>query len=320
MAVFTNVSAEEMTSLLTRYDAGTLLSAKGIAEGVQNSNFLVDTTADRFILTLYEDRVDADDLPFFLALLDHLADRGLPVPRAIRDRAGTQVQRVAGRPACLIEFLTGVSVTMPTAAQTHAAGVALGAVHAALADFTPRRPNALGIAGWNALADRCGPDLDRIQPGLRDRIAQERAFLDAHWPHALPVATVHADLFPDNVLMLGDRVTGLIDFYFACTDLRALDLAVMHAAWCFDTDGGVFHRDRAAALLAGYETTFGLTADERRALPILARGASLRFALTRAWDWLNTPADALVTRKDPAAFIRRLDQYRDGTHQDLFPA
>ena len=320
MAVFTNVSAEEMTSLLARYDAGTLLSAKGIAEGVQNSNFLVDTTGGRFILTLYEARVDADDLPFFLALLDHLADRGLPVPRAIRDRAGVQVQTVAGRPGCLIEFLTGVSVTMPTVAQTRAAGRALGALHVALSDFTPQRPNALGIDGWNALADRCGADLDDIRPGLRARIADERAFLDAHWPHALPVTTVHADLFPDNVLMLGDRVTGLIDFYFACTDLRALDLAVMHAAWCFDPDGRVFHRDRAAALLAGYEETFGLTPAERAALPVLARGASLRFALTRAWDWLNTPADALVTRKDPAAFIRRLDHYRDGAHKDLFPA
>lgn len=320
MAVFTNVSAEEMTILLARYDAGTLLSAKGIAEGVQNSNFLVDTSTNRYILTLYEERVDADDLPFFLALLDHLADRGLPVPRAIRDHAGIQVQTVAGRPGCLIEFLTGVSVTHPTVEQTGAAGKALGAVHAALTDFTPRRPNALGIDGWNALADRCGDDLDRIQPGLRRRIADERAFLDAHWPHTLPVATVHADLFPDNVLMLGDRVTGLIDFYFACTDLRALDIAVMHAAWCFDPDGTRFHPDRAAALLSGYAETFGLTADERAALPILARGASLRFALTRAWDWLNTPPDALVTRKDPAAFLRRLDAYRDTPEKDLFPA
>jgi homoserine kinase type II len=308
-----------MGALLSRYDAGTLLSAKGIAEGVQNSNFLVDTTAGRFILTLYEERVEAADLPFFLSLLDHLADRGLPVPRAIRDRAGAQLQSVAGRPACLIEFLSGVSVTHPTVAQTRAAGRALGALHAALTDFVPRRPNALGIEGWNALAERCGDDLDRILPGLQDRIGQERAFVDAHWPHDLPVATVHADLFPDNVLMLDDRVTGVIDFYFACTDLRALDVAVTHASWCFDPDGRTFHRDRAAALLGGYAETFGLSEAEYAALPVLARGASLRFALTRAWDWLNTPADALVTRKDPAAFVTRMDAYRDLNPKDLFP-
>ncbi|WP_076068679.1 homoserine kinase [Sphingomonas montana] len=319
MAVFTQVSAEEMAALLARYTAGTLLSAKGIAEGVENSNFLVDTTTGRYILTLYEGRVDAADLPFFLSLLDHLADAGLPVPRAIRDRAGVQVQTVAGRPACLIEFLSGVSVTHPTAVQARAAGAALGALHAALRDFAPRRPNALGIAGWNALADRCGDDLDRVIPGLTARVADERAFLDAHWPHALPVSTIHADLFPDNVLMLDDAVTGMIDFYFACTDLRALDVAVTHAAWCFDPDGSVFHRDRAAALLAGYAETFGLTDAERAALPILARGASLRFALTRAWDWLNTPGDALVTRKDPTAFVRRMDAYRDLPVKDLFP-
>lgn len=320
MAVFTNVSAEEMGDLLSRYDAGTLLSAKGIAEGVQNSNFLIDTTTGRFILTLYEERVDAADLPFFMALLDHLADRGLPVPRAIRDRTGVQLQHVAGRPACLIEFLSGVSVTHPTVAQTRAAGRALGSLHAALADFAPQRANALGIDGWNALAVQCGDDLDQVLPGLQARIGAERAWVDAHWPRSLPVATVHADLFPDNVLMLDDRVTGIIDFYFACTDIRALDVAVTHASWCFDPDGGVFHRDRAAALLAGYAETFGLTDAERAALPVLARGACLRFALTRAWDWLNTPADALVTRKDPAAFVRRMDAYRDLDEKDMFPA
>ena len=320
MAVYTHVSAEALGALLERYDVGTLLSAKGIAEGVENSNYLVDTTSGRFILTLYEKRVDAGDLPFFLALLDHLADRGLPVPRAVRDRDGRQVQIVAGRPACLIEFLEGVSVTTPSPAQAHAAGAALGALHAAAADFPLSRPNALGPAGWNALADRCGGDLDQVSPGLGRRIAEERAYVDAHWPAGLPRAVIHADLFPDNVLMLGDRVTGMIDFYFACTEVRAWDLAVTHASWCFDPDGSRFHADLGAALIAGYRSTFRLDAAEHRALPVLARGAALRFALTRAWDWINTPADALVTRKDPLAFVRRMDAYRDLPAESLFPA
>ncbi|HET8611647.1 MAG TPA: homoserine kinase [Sphingomonas sp.] len=309
MAVYTQVSAEAMAALLARYDAGALVSAKGIAEGVENSNYLIETTAGRFILTLYEKRVDAGDLPFFLALLDHLADRVLPVPRAIRDRAGAQLQTVCGRPACLIEFLPGVSLSTPTPAQARAAGEALGAMHAALADFSRERPNALGPVGWRELAARCGRDVDAIRPGLAARIADEIAFIDAHWPADLPRSVIHADLFPDNVLMLDDRVTGMIDFYFACTEIRAWDVAVTHASWAFSNDGADYHAPIGRALLEGYDAAFGLSAAERAALPVLARGAALRFTLTRAWDWLNTPPDALVTRKDPLAFLRRLEAY-----------
>lgn len=309
MAVYTQVSAEAMSALLARYDAGALVSAKGIAEGVENSNFLVETTAGRFILTLYEKRVDAGDLPFFMALLDHLAARGCPVPRAIADREGRQIQQVAGRPAALIEFLPGVSLSTPTPNQARAAGAALGQMHVALRDFTGARPNTLGLEGWKALAARCGDQLDAIQPGLGARVAEELAFLGTHWPHDLPQAVIHADLFPDNVLMLGERVTGVIDFYFSCTEIRAWDLAVTHSAWCFSTDGATFDPALGDALVAGYAATHGLSAAEEAAFPVLARGACLRFLLTRAWDWLNTPADALVTRKDPLAFLRRLDHY-----------
>lgn len=311
MAVYTQVPSEEMSELLARYDAGELTSAKGIAEGVENSNYLVDTTKRRFILTLYEKRVDAGDLPFFMALLDHLADNGLPVPRAIKDREGKQIQTVAGRPACLIEFLPGVSVTHPTTAQARATGEALGAMHAALADFGLQRPNTLGPEGWKALSAKCGGDLDQIAPGLGDRIARELKLIEQHWPVDLPRSVIHADLFPDNVLTLGDSVSGVIDFYFACTEVRAWDLAVTHAAWCFENDGTGFDPASAAALVAGYESRMPLSADERAAFQILARGAALRFTLTRAWDWLNTPADAMVTRKDPLAFLRRLDFYAD---------
>lgn len=316
MAVYTQVSAEALDALLARYDVGRLDSAKGIAEGVQNSNFLVDTDRARFILTLYERGTDTDDLPFFLAMLDHLADRGLPVPRAIPDRDGVQLQRVAGRPACLIEFLHGVSVSHPTPAQACATGEALGRMHGALADFPLSRANSLGPDGWRRLAARCGDDLDVIAPGLKARVEAELTFLAAHWPAHLPTSVIHADLFPDNVLMRGDSVGGMIDFYFACTDIRAWDVAVTHAAWCFEGDGSGYHPDLAAALIAGYDAAFGLSAEERAAFPILARGAALRFLLTRAWDWLNTPADALVTRKDPLAYTRRLSFYDQ--HPDLF--
>ena len=309
MAVYTHVPAEDIAAFLTRYDAGELVSAKGIAEGVENSNYLIETTRERFILTLYEKRVEEADLPFFMDLLDHLGARGCKVPRFIADREGRKLQQLAGRPACLIEFLTGISVTEPTVRQADAAGAALGEMHRAAEGFGGTRRNALDPAGWHALAARCDAHLDEIAPRLGERIDRELAFLTAHWPDELPRSVIHADLFPDNVLMLGDRVTGLIDFYFSCTDIRAYDLAVTHSAWCFANDGTHYFPERAAALVRGYDRSFGLSEAERAAFPILCRGAALRFLLTRAYDWINTPADAVVTRKDPLAFLRRLDLY-----------
>lgn len=326
MAVYTHVPAEEIDAFLTRYDAGRLVSAKGIAEGVENSNYLLETTGGqgdaphRYILTLYEKRVDEADLPFFMDLLDHLGARGCLVPRFIADRDGRRLQQLAGRPACLIEFLTGISVTEPTAGQARAAGAALGDLHRAAQGFAGQRRNALDKDGWHALAARCGADLDRVAPGLGARVADELAFLDAHWPADLPRSVIHADLFPDNVLMLGEAVTGLIDFYFSCTDIRAYDLAVTHSAWSFSNDGASWFGDRAVALAAGYADAHGLADAERAAFPVLCRGAALRFLLTRAFDWINTPGDALVTRKDPLAYLRRLDFYARATPADLLGA
>ena len=309
MAVYTQVSAEALTRFLAGFDHGELLSAKGIAEGVENSNYLVDTTSGRFILTLYEKRVDAGDLPFFLAMLDHLAERGNPVPRALPDREGVAIHQLEGRPACLIEFLPGVSVSHPTTVQALAAGAAMGRMHGALADFTSARENSMGANTWRPLFERCGRDLDGISPGLYDEVGFALDRVLAAWPDHLPTGTIHADLFPDNVLMLGDAVSGLIDFYFACTDIRSYDLAIMHSAWSFDATGSVIYPGLGQALIQGYDEAFGLGDAERAGLNHLAQGACVRFLLSRAWDWLNTPAGAMVTRKDPLAYLRRLKTY-----------
>lgn len=326
MAVYTTVSAEQLAAFLQDYDVGPLVSFKGIAEGVENSNFLVETGADpdrghaphRFILTLYEKRVNAADLPFFMALLDHLAARGCPVPPAIADRDGRQIRELAGRPACLIEFLEGISVSEPTPAQAEAAGMALGKMHAAAADFESTRPNSMDKASWHDLADRCAGDWERIDPSLGSLVADELAFQDDNWPAHLPRSVIHADLFPDNVLMLGNRVAGLIDFYFSCTDVRAYDLAITHGAWCFDAAGERFRPEISEALIRGYRSVIDQSAEEIAALPILARAGALRFTLTRAYDWINTPPEAIVTRKDPMAFARRLLFYRDKGNAELF--
>lgn len=317
MAVYTRVSTEDIAQFLTDFDAGTLRSAKGIAEGVENSNYLIETTTDRFILTLYEKRVDPGDLPFFVDLLDHLAAMDVPVPPMIASRSGEKIHRLKGKYACLIKFLSGLSASMPTPAQARSTGIALGNMHRALSGFDQQRRNSMGHDAWRPLATSCGDaGLDAIYPGLAEIVHDELQAIDQQWPDDLPHSVVHADLFPDNVLMLGDQVTGLIDFYFSCSDIRAYDLAVTHAAWCFADDGSGFDRAIGSALIDGYQSRLALSAAEAAALPILARGAAMRFLLSRAYDWINTPADALVTRKDPIAFLRRLQFYQQ--HPEIF--
>ncbi|QJQ33324.1 homoserine kinase [Sphingomonas lacunae] len=317
MAVYTQVGAEDMATFLDLYGVGPLISAKGIAEGVENSNYLVDSQGGRFILTLYEKRVDQRDLPFFISLIDHLADKGNPVPRILPDLSGQHVQTLCGKPACLIQFLNGISVSRPTSRQAFAAGQALARMHSAAADFSGGPPNPLTLNGWRQLADRLGSRLDSISPGLTDEVADELGYLSANWPDHLPQSVIHADLFPDNVLMTGENVSGIIDFYFACRDITAYDFAVTHGAWCFSNDGSTYLPALAAAMAKGYQDVRPFSIAEQQALPVLARGAALRFMLTRSLDWLETPADALVARKDPLAYRRRLSFFRTATSDSI---
>jgi homoserine kinase type II len=314
VAVYTTLSAADLAGLIAEYDVGGLISAKGIAEGVSNSNWLVETTGPdgagaRFILTMYENRVEVADLPFFLGLLDHLAAKGSPVPRTIHDREGAAFRMLGGKAVALIEFLPGISVDVPSAEQARAVGEALAGLHLDARDFSSTRDNALALAAWRHLFESCGDDgLRSIDPSLPRLVREEWEFLAENWPQGLPRTVIHADLFPDNVLLLGDQVSGVIDFYFACTDLAAYDLAVTHTAWCFGKDG-TFRPAIAEALVEGYTRRRPLSEAERSALPLLARGACLRFLATRAYDWLHTPRGALVTRKDPMDFARRSSFY-----------
>ena len=312
MAVYTEVSDAALTAFLAAYDIGTLLSYKGIAEGVENTNFYLHTTGGSFILTLYEKRVRADDLPFFLNLMEHLAARGLACPQPIRDRTGFALGELCGRPAVIVTFLDGVSVKQPGIDHCHALGRALAGLHAAGADFGMRRVNNLSVDAWEPLFRLAEPQADTVSPGLTERVLGDLAVLQRSWPLGLPCGVIHADLFTDNVFFIGDELSGLIDFYFACTDAFAYDLAICLNAWCFEADGR-FHRDMGAALIAGYEAVRPLVSAEVTALPILCRGAALRFMLTRLVDWLNVPAGALVQPKDPLEYDRRLNFHRTTT-------
>ncbi|HEX3351040.1 MAG TPA: homoserine kinase [Acetobacteraceae bacterium] len=305
MAVYTDVSDEALAAFLEDYDIGHLVAFRGIAEGVENSNFSLRTTAGDFILTLYERRVDPADLPWFLGLMEHLAAHSLSCPQPVRGRDGVALRHLAGRHAAITTFLPGVWPRRVRPEHCAPLGAALAAMHAAGAGYAPTRVNALGPHGWEPLLRRSLPDADSVAPGLGRELQSALRRILADWPVGLPRGHIHADLFPDNVFFLEGRLSGLIDFYFAATDLYAYDVAVCLNAWCFESDLS-FNVTKARALVRAYDGTRTLEPAERAALPVLCQGAAIRFALTRLYDWINTPTDALVTRKDPMAYVRRL--------------
>jgi homoserine kinase type II len=305
MAVYTDVSDDALVAFLGEYGIGNLVAFRGIAEGVENSNFSLRTSAGDYILTLYERRVDPDDLPWFLGLMQHLAARGISCPVPVAGRDGAALRMLCGRHAAITTFLPGVWPRRVQLAHCRPLGEAVAQMHLAGAGFAQLRPNGLGPGAWPALMDRCRARAGEVQDGLAEELDAAITDVLAAWPDSLPRGHIHADLFPDNVFFLDGRVSGLIDFYFACTDLYAYDVAVCLNAWCFEADFS-FNVTKARAFLGGYDTVRALGPAERAALPVLAQGAALRFLLTRLFDWLNTPEGALVTRKSPLEYLRRL--------------
>ncbi len=305
MAVYTEVTDEELNDFIGTYDVGRLLSFKGIAEGVENSNFLVHTDKASYILTLYEKRVNPDDLPYFLNLLQHLAAKGLSCPTPVASRDGKLLGTLAGRPAALVTFLEGMWVKRPRVEHCSELGKAMAELHIDGRDYDGYRKNALDVGGWRPLFDQCSARSDTVHPGLSAEVSAELAHLESVWPSDLPSGVIHADLFPDNVFFLGDELSGLIDFYFACNDAFAYDIAICLNAWCFELDLS-FNVTKARALLKGYSRVRPLTPQEYDALPTLCRGAALRFLLTRLYDWLSVPEGALVTPKNPMEYLKKL--------------
>lgn len=309
MAVYTEIGTRDLEAFIAEYDIGGLLTSKGIAEGVENSNYLIHTEQAHFILTLYEKRVNPDELPFFLELMHHLAGKGVSCPVPVYDRSGQDLRTLAGRPAAMVSFLDGMSVRRPQVKHCALLGRAMAQLHVAGLDFTTSRTNALSVAGWKGLLAQSGGHADDIVPGLAAEMETEFNQLQANWPQDLPSGIIHADLFPDNVFFIGDQLSGVIDFYFACTDMLAYDIAICLNAWCFEDDHE-FNVTKARALLNGYRQVRTLQPREIAALPLLARGAALRFLLTRVFDWVNTPENALVRPKNPTEYITKMRFHR----------
>ena len=305
MAVYTDIAVEELQGYLGDYDLGELLAYKGIAEGVENSNYLLHTSRGNFILTLYEKRVAAADLPFFLSLLEHLAARGLTCPQPIKTRQGAALGRLAGRPAAIFSFLDGMWIRRPNVDHCGGVGWALAQMHLAGLDFPLQRRNTLSVDGWRTLYESAQGRADTVIAGLAETIETELSHLEKSWPRELPQGVIHGDLFPDNVFFLDTRISGLIDFYFACTDMLAYDVAICLNAWCFEPDHS-YNVTKGRALLLAYMRKRPLSDGEKAVLPLLCRGAALRFLLTRLVDWFATPPGALVRPKDPFEYYRKL--------------
>ncbi len=317
MAVYTEVSDQELTAFLEHYEIGALLSFKGIAEGVQNSNFLLHTDAGTFILTLFEKQVHAEDLPFFVGLMDHLSAKGINCPKPVHAKNGKALGTLAGSPALIVTFLDGLSLSDPREEHCEMLGEAMAKMHRAGEGFNIHRDNALALADWRPLYQKCGANVDNIHPGLSRLIEEELDFLEQNWPDQLPTGIIHADMFPDNVFFLGGRFSGLIDFYFSCNDILAYDVAIGINAWCFDTDNS-YNPAKAARLLKGYQSVRKLSNKEIESFPVLVRGAAIRFLLTRVFDWINTPKTALVIPKNPKEYINKLNFYRTITNYDVY--
>lgn len=309
MAVYTEIADEEVAEFAAQYDIGGVVACKGIAEGIENTNYLLVTERGSFILTLYEKRVRKDDLPFFLGLMEHLAARDFPCPTPVAGRDGQVLRAVAGRAAAIVTFLTGMWPRRPSATHCAALGAAMAQMHLAAGDFAGTRANDLSVAGWRPLYEATASRGHAMARDLKSELDRELDTLERTWPRGLAEGIIHADLFPDNVFFAGDRLSGIIDFYFACTDFLAYDLAVCLNAWCFEPDGA-FNVTKARRLVQAYRTVRELSAEELDSLPVLARGAAMRFLLTRLYDWLNTPKDALVTPKNPMEYLQKMRFHR----------
>lgn len=312
MAVYTEVSDTELNAFLDAFELGTVQAFKGIAEGVENSNFFLRTERGSYFLTLYEKRVKEQDLPFFLGLLEHLSARGIPCPLPVRARDGKLWRTLNGRPAAIVTFLNGLSPRRPDAAQCGELGSTLARLHLAGRDYALTRPNALSVAGWKPLVRACEPKANSVHMGLGQLIGTELKQFEQAWPQGLPSGLIHADLFPDNVFFMDGRVSGVFDFYFACNDALAYDIAVALNAWCFEGDGA-YNITKGRALLSCYRAVRPLTVPEVAALPVLARGAAFRFLLTRLYDWIHRDPNALVHVKDPVEYVTKLRFHQSAT-------
>ena len=309
MAVFTEVSDNEARELLRRMQLGDLQSLRGIEGGIENTNYFLTTDQGEWVLTLFE-RLSAEQLPFYLHLMKHLAHAGIPVPEPQADRnSGDILHQVCGKPAAVVQKLSGRSQLAPAAVHCAAVGAMLARMHLAGRSYERSQPNLRGLPWWNETAPIVLPHLDPAAAGLlRSELAYQNHIAASSAYAALPRGPVHADLFRDNVMFDGEQLTGFFDFYFAGVDTWLFDLAVCLNDWSIDLASGAHDAERARAMLAAYQGVRPLMAAERELLCAMLRAGALRFWISRLWDFHLPREASMLKAHDPTHFERVLRQ------------
>ena len=306
MAVYSPVNKNELEIFLEQYDIGTLLKFDGILEGIENTNYKIITTQNTYILTIFEKRVDEEDLPFFINLKNHLVKKNFLCPKPISSKTGKVINHLNKKPCILISYLKGKKVQLASKNHCEQVGEKLSLLHEYALDFKQKKENKMNYNQWENIFLKCKTSKNEDYVYLYSFIEKELLFLKENWPNSLPKGVIHADVFQDNVFFINDKFSGLIDFYFSCNDYLAYDLALAVNAWCFDIKGS-FSENKLLAIIKGYEVNRTLLKEEKNSLSILLRGASMRILLTRLHDKIFHTDGAFVEPKNPIEYLQILE-------------
>jgi len=305
MAVYTSVSESKLREFIELYDIGSLISYEGILEGIENTNFKIITNKGHFILTIFEKRVNPKDLPFFMALQKHLAEKNFKCPIPLEDKDNNIINLLCKKSAIIITFLEGKKIDEIEPIHCLQVGEMISQFQKITKNFVPKRKNGLLIYNWKKIFNKCLEIKNHKYINLIDTIKNEFEYLEKKWPEFLPKGIIHGDIFKDNVFFKNNKLSGLIDFYFSCNDYYAYELAITTNAWCFDKNNS-FINNNFDSLLNGYLKFSKLKDDEKKNLNTLLRGAAIRILVTRLHDQLFHPQGAIVIPKDPMEYFNIL--------------
>jgi len=321
MAVYTKLSADELKDFFFKYDLGKLINHKEIKEGIENTNYFTQTENGKFILTLYEKRVDEKDLPFFISLMKNLFDKNFPCPNPIINKNGNYISEIKNKKAAVISFLNGTAKKILNPNECYQVGIYAAKLHSITKDLTGKRKNKLSVNSWKEIYKKIRNDCSKIHKNLPKIIEKNLTEIENNWPKNIPSGIIHADLFPDNIFFNGNKLSGIIDYYFSCYDYYAFEIAICLNALCFEGQNQnlSFNVTKAKKFIDGYSSIRSLTEEEKKSLKVLCQGAAIRFLLTRVFDYLNLTEGAIVKIKDPVEYLKRLE-FHDNVknYQDYF--
>jgi len=321
MAVYTKLSADELKDFFSKYDLGKLINHKEIKEGIENTNYFTQTENGKFILTLYEKRVDEKDLPFFISLMKNLFDKNFPCPNPIINKNGNYISEIKNKKAAVISFLNGTAKKILSPNECYQVGIYTAKLHSITKDLTGKRKNKLSVNSWREIYNKIRNDCSKIHKNLPKIIEKNLNEIENNWPKNIPSGIIHADLFPDNIFFNGNKLSGIIDYYFSCYDYYAFEIAICLNALCFEGQNQnlSFNVTKAKKFIDGYSSIRALTEEEKKSLKVLCQGAATRFLLTRVFDYLNLTEGAIVKIKDPVEYLKRLE-FHDNVknYQDYF--